>query len=143
MASSFPISVDNFKKLQDISQNQAEDIARYKTLREKTVLTSEEEAELSALKASLSSVLIEITDWNDVTDAIINIQSFFLNDVDTYINTKKTEFQIEIDKFDHKDLYDNGVTYQKWNVVVYDNETFISKINNNIGNTDNRPLLIH
>lgn len=133
--SQFPLQVDQIKRLQDFPQSQAANIARYQTLRQRSNLTSEEQMELQQLSSILSTYILTAEDFNLMASAIEATQQFTKDNVDGYFQSKQEEFEQVLNKFTVKGQYDNTVTYQKWNVVTYDYETYISKHDNNLGNT--------
>jgi len=155
--SQFPLQVDQIKRLQDFPQSQAANIARYQTLRQRSNLTSEEQMELQQLSSILSTYILTAEDFNLMASAIEATQVHLKNNVDGYIQAKQEEFNnivqtkeqmftntIEIkeqefnatlNNFTVRDQYNPTVIYQKWNIVTYGYETYLSKHDNNIGNT--------
>jgi len=132
--SQFPMQVDKLKRLQDFSQSQASNIARYQELRKRSTLTTEEQNELQQLSNILSNYILSTEDFNLMASAIEATQQFTKDNVDGYFQSRQEEFEQVLNKFTVKGQYDNTVTYQKWNVVTYDSETYLSKHDNNLGN---------
>lgn len=144
--SQFPLQVDQIKRLQDFPQSQAANIARYQTLRQRSNLTSEEQMELQQLSSILSTYILTAEDFNLMASAIESTQAHLKNNVDGYIQakqeefnnivqTKEQEFNTTLNNFTVRGQYDPTVIYQKWNIVTYGYETYLSKHDNNIGNT--------
>ena len=155
--SQFPIQLDSIKRVQDFPQSQAINVRRYNELKIKSNLTTDEQSELNNLKITLDSYIITSTDFNLMASAIESTQQFTKDNVDGYltskqiefqgiidtkendftgiINTKENEFTATINQFADKGAYDNNVTYYKWNAVTYNSETFLSKHDDNKGNT--------
>lgn len=133
--SQFPVQVDELKKLQDFPQSEATNISRYNELRMKSTLTSTEQTELANLRSILNNYLLTAEDFNLMANAIEATQQFTKDNVDGYFQIKQNEFNQILNKFNYKNLYDNATTYQQWNIVTYNNETYMSKHDNNLGNT--------
>jgi len=141
--STFPNEIDVFKQKFDIPNSMMPSVVRFKQLKEKSSLTSAEQTELNNLIQELDNYLFTPEDWNKFTDALVNMEIFIKdnvegyvtqkqNEIQTYIDTKQQEFNAEIQKFSYKGQYNSTTTYQMWNAVTYNHETFISKQNNNL-----------
>lgn len=141
MASKFPEEIDKLKRVQNFPQSQAGNVKRYNELRTKSNLTSSEQSELQNLTQTLSPYMKTVDDMNLEVDAIENVQKFFKQEVDGYVNakqsemqsyadTKKNEVEAEISKFSYKGNYRSDLTYQQRNYVTYNdgtgNNTFIA-----------------
>lgn len=143
--SNFPNQIDIIKRLQDYPQSQAINIARYNELRQKSSLTSAEQAELASLRSTIGAYLLGAEDWNQVAETLESIQEFFRDNVDgyiedkqeeisTYAELKKDEFDAVLAQFTNKGLWSNLTTYAKWNTVLYNYETYMSLQNGNLNN---------
>lgn len=143
--SNFPNQIDIIKRLQDYPQSQAINIARYNELRQKSSLTSAEQAELASLRSTIGAYLLGAEDWNQVAETLESIQEFFRDNVDgyiedkqeeisTYAELKKDEFDAVLAQFTNKGLWSNLTTYSKWNTVLYNYETYMSLQNGNLNN---------
>ncbi len=143
--SNFPLQIDEIKRVQDFPQSQAANIKRYDELRKKSTLTSDEQMELADLRIIIDAYKINADDWNLVADAIETGQEFFKDNVDgyvqgkqveiaTYAEDKKSEFDVVLNQFSNKGLWSNLTTYQKWNTVSYNYETYMSLKNGNLNN---------
>lgn len=132
--SKFPAEIDSFPILTDITIADVVNIRRYKELREKSSLTASEQAELNALITNLTTAgkLITAEYHNKVTDSIVAIQTFFKDNVDGYIKQKQEEFDRILQQFSDKGNWSPEITYQQWNTVVYNHETYLSRKNNNL-----------
>ena len=144
--STFPNEIDVFAQKFDIPSSMMPSVVRFKQLKEKSSLTSTEQVELDNLIQALNEYLFTPEDWNKFADALINMEIFIKDNVEgyviqkqsemqTYVDTKQLEFDAEIQKFSHKGQYSSTTTYQMWNTVTYNYETFISKQNNNLNHT--------
>lgn len=128
----FPAQIDEFQIHTDISYNDIVNLNRYKDLKLKPNRTSLENEELNNLTILLRPKMFIPDDLNKLQDCIINLETFFKNETEGYILQKQNEFNAEIQKFSYKGQYNSTSTYQMWNVVTYNYETYISKQNNNI-----------
>ncbi len=133
--STFPLNIDSFKIITDYPASKASAVAEFQTLKSKTSLTSAEQSRLNELLIELDPYMIKPSDWEQVTSAITNVETHYKNNVDGYIQTKQAEFNATLAKFSYKGLYDSNTTYQQWNVVTYNYETYLSKQDNNLNHT--------
>lgn len=144
--STFPNSIDEFIEHVDITPNDVVRVKRFQELKTKSSLTSAEQSELQNLTNLLRDKIFTPEDFNKLQDCITNMEIFIKDNVEgyviqkqsemqTYVDTKKLEFDAEIQKFSHKGQYSSTTTYQMWNTVTYNYETFISKQNNNLNHT--------
>lgn len=133
--STFPDEIDSFIRKRDLTYNEIVLFNEYRTLKLKPNRTPEENDRLNELTNLLREASFLPDDLNKLQDCIINLETFFKNNVDDYILLKQQEFQAEIQKFKYKGQYNPTTIYQMWNVVTYNHETYISKQDNNINHT--------
>lgn len=133
--STFPDEIDSFVRKRDLTYNEIVLFNEYRTLKLKPNRTPEENDRLNELTNLLREASFLPDDLNKLQDCIINLETFFKNNVHDYILQKQQEFQAEIQKFKHKGQYNPTTIYQMWNVVTYNHETYISKQDNNINHT--------
>jgi hypothetical protein len=79
--SNFPNNVDSLPELSNILTSDQPNVDRYKTLLMQATRTSDEETELSNLKTTLATKLIDAEYFNFLSDAIVATQDYFLNQV--------------------------------------------------------------
>lgn len=125
--SNFPNDVDTFINHTNIQASDQINVQRFQELTLKSNRTTTEDDELNTLTQTLRDKLILPQDFNSLQESISNLQMFFKTNVEGYINDKQIEFQIEIDKFNHKGEYNPTTQYYKRNTVTYNGETFICK----------------
>lgn len=123
--STFPISIDAFIENTEISASDRPLLTRYQELKLKASRTPNEDDELASLTNTLRTKLMTAEDYNHMKDAIVNLQSFFRDETDGYIQTKQTEFQSELDKFTHRGEFNSTVQYRKKNTVTFNGETYL------------------
>lgn len=131
----FPDEIDSFVRKRDLTYNEIALFNEYRTLKLKPNRTPEENDRLNELTNLLREPSFLPDDLNKLQDCIINLETFFKNNVHDYIFQKQQEFQAEIQKFKHKGQYNPTTIYQMWNTVTYNHETYISKQDNNINHT--------
>jgi hypothetical protein len=79
--SNFPNNVDSLPELSNILTSDQPNVDRYKTLLMQATRTSDEETELSNLKTTLATKLVDAEYFNFLSDAIVATQNYFLNQV--------------------------------------------------------------
>ena len=117
--STFPASIDDILELYTLPASQKTNALRYQELIMKTSLTQAESDELAGLIAILQNYIIDVEKWNKFGDILINMQNFFKNETEGYIETKQIEFQAEIDKFTYRGVYTPGTSYYTKNIVEF------------------------
>jgi hypothetical protein len=95
--STFPTSIDSFVEHFELSASDKPLLTRFQELRLKSSLTPTESDELSTLSTQLRNKLISAEDFNKLQDAIVNLQTFFRDETDGFIQGKQIEFQGYID----------------------------------------------
>ena len=138
--STFPNQLDVFREIVDISPSKKVQAKRYQELKMKEVLSPAEVSELNSLMTELQEFIVTPEYTNKMLDALINLESFFLNEtagfvnnkqteMNTYVDTKKTEMQTEINSFNYKGAYSPSTSYLKNNFVDFNdgssNQTYI------------------
>jgi len=131
--STFPDEIDSFVRKRDLTYNEIVLFNEYRALKLKPNRTPEENDRLNELTNLLRESSFLPDDLNKLQDCIINLETFFKNQTEDYILQKQQEFNAEIQKFSYKGQYNSTTTYQMWNVVTYNHETYVSKQNNNMG----------
>ena len=136
----FPNQLDSFRELVDISPSKKVQAKRYQELKMKEVLSPAEVSELNSLMTELQDFIVTPEYTNKMLDALVNLESFFLNEtvgfvnikqteMNTYVDTKKTEMQTEINKFNNKGTFNISAQYYKNNFVDFNdgssNQTYI------------------
>ncbi|NFQ98330.1 hypothetical protein FDF84_06500, partial [Clostridium botulinum] len=141
--SNFPSQIDKLKTLpefQEISVKQWKSFSKWNELISKgSNMTENDINELNRLlKSDLRDVQITSTDWNKLCASVTNLEDYIINhifpDISKMINekekeftaivTKKTqEFNIKIDNFVDKGIYNNDTHYNKNNFIHYDDGT--------------------
>lgn len=91
--SNFPQTVDSFLYRVNIQANDKVDIARINELTLKTTLTTAEQDELSNLIAKHRNKLFQAEDINAIQDSLSNLQIFFKDKVEGYLNNSVASIQ--------------------------------------------------
>lgn len=128
--SSFPNEVDQFLELYNLPASQRQNARRFQDLRTKENLTPIEQEELNTLTVTLQDYIDDVEKRNLLGDAIVNLQNFFLNETVGFIQEKQNDFQQEINKFNYKNEWQPNIRYYKNNIVTYEGNTYIAKVEN-------------
>lgn len=126
--STFPTAIDTFIQNQEISASDIPLLLRYQELTLKVSKSPSESDELSNLLTQLRSKLMTAEDYNHMKDAIKNVQTFFRDSTDGYIQTKQSEFQGLLDRFTHKGEFNSTIQYKTWNTITYQGETYLALV---------------
>lgn len=120
---------DVFKENYDLSPSLKPLALEYQNLKSKTTLTPTEVQRLNELMTILEDFIITAEKINYFQDAVSSTQKFFVENTVGYIQTKQTEFQAEIDKFNNMGTFNITTQYYKNNFVDFNdgagNQTYI------------------
>lgn len=83
----FPDQIDSFNYLSEVLASDKTNIDRYQVLVLKENRTAEEDTELANLKTTLATKIVSSESFNKLFDCIVNLESFFKNDVEAYLDT--------------------------------------------------------
>ena len=119
---------DQILELFSLPPSQRNNMKRYQELKLKENLTTDEQNELNSLTVALQHYIISEERMNLFGDILINIK-FFKEGVEPYIESKKLEFQAEVDKLNYRAEWQPGVQYYK-NIVTSGGEGYIAKLDN-------------
>lgn len=128
--SDFPNSIDSFINHTNITASDQSDISTYEELFLKTNRTPTEDDQLNSLTQKLRSKLILPEDINFLQESIMNLQSFFKDNVEGYISQRQSEFDAKVDKFVDRGKYDPTIQYYEKNIVYYNGYIYIAKADN-------------
>ncbi len=121
---------DQILELFSLPASQRNNMKRYQELKLKENLTTNEQDELNNLTIALQHYIISEERMNLFGDILINMQKFFIENVEPYIESKKLDFQAEVDKLTYRGEWQPGVQYYQKNVVTSGGEGYIAKVNN-------------
>jgi hypothetical protein len=127
----FPENEDIWENMQDISASDVPLLKQYQNYVIAGDIASAEQ--LINNNPSLEKKLINGNKLNRIMQGVKGVQRFFLSNVIGFIQTKQQEFQAYIDKFIDKGDYDVSKTYNKNNLVRYNNELYMALKDNMIG----------
>ena len=128
--STFPDKLDNILELFDLPPSQKPNLKRFQELKSKESLSPAEQQELNQLTIILQPYMPDVETWNLFGDILINMQKFFKEDVEPYIENKKLEFQAEVDKLTYRGEWQPNIWYYAKNIVTLGGEGYISKTDN-------------
>lgn len=63
--------------------------------------------------------IIQATDLNKLSNAMLALERFYKNDIEDYIDTKQSEWISIINQFSYKGTWETGTTYAVNNIVSY------------------------
>lgn len=135
--STFPTAIDQITEVYDLTPSLAVQAARWQVLKLKANKTSEEIDEFNNLTIQLENYILSAEKFNKAFDMVIATQTHYRDNVVGYVELKQLEMQAELDKFTYLGIYNNSTTYNKWNVVTYSGETYLSLVNTNLNHTPN------
>jgi hypothetical protein len=120
--SKFPQEIDSFVELYDIPPSLMAKAKRYQELKMKPSLTSMEQNELNQLSNELGHYIITPETWNKFADAVVNVETFFKEEVDGYIDQKQSEWANYVKDFRYVGVHDENKTYKFQNMVQLSEE---------------------
>ena len=118
--SQFPEQLDTILELFNLPPSQKDNAARYQYLATKENLSSLEQTELNNLSVILQDYLPDVETWNLFGDILINMQKFFKEGVEPFVN-------------DLKDNALNEIEDKKQDIIDYMDSTEAGLIRNDIG----------
>ena len=90
--SGFPVQgVDKIIELFDLPHEQKANVQRYQILKTKSNLDTSEGLELNALVSTLQRYIIDVEKWNKFGDIVVNMQRFFIEDIEPYVEDMRTD----------------------------------------------------
>lgn len=96
--STFPTKIDSFIEHYEISATDIPLLRRFQELKLKTSLTPMESDELASLTSRLRDKLHTAEDFNKLQDAITNLQIFFRDKVDGYVQSKQNQMEAFVEE---------------------------------------------
>lgn len=123
--STFPQKVDTFTELFDLPPNLVAKAKRYQALKIQPTLTASEQAELNSITTELEGYIISPEVFNKMNDAITNVETFFLNEVDGYIDGKQLEWASYVNAFKLAGVYNATTQYKFQNMVTYNGDLYL------------------
>ncbi|MGJ0846655.1 hypothetical protein ACR77J_08200 [Tissierella praeacuta] len=124
--SDFPENIDLIKEKYNLPASLKPSLGRFQELTKKQDLSPSEQVELNSLTITLNPYIPDPEYLNFIGDAVINSQKFFKNGVEPYIESKKIEFQQEVDKLTTRGEWQPNVQYYKNNIVTSSGEGYIA-----------------
>lgn len=123
----FPMAIDTFTEMYDLPPSLVSKAKRMQELKMQPSLSSIEQEELVQLVKDLGQYMVTPENFNKFQDALTNIESFLLNELDGYIEDKQSEWSSMITNFSLKGEYDSAKQYYFQNMVTYNGSLYICK----------------
>lgn len=136
--SNFPNTVDSFTPRTNISASDKIDINRIRDLNLQTSLTTSEQTELTNLINKQRNKLILADDFNALQQSISNLQMFFQQNVQGYIDTMQSNVATTVNNGTTaiqtaKDDALSAIEAKKENIITYMDSTTAGSIRNDLG----------
>lgn len=93
----FPEQIDSFIRHYDIGATDVPNVERYQLLKSKDTLTSVETEEMNSLLSALREKIWIAEDLNKVQDALVNLETFFKYQTETYIEQLFAQYDSRMD----------------------------------------------
>lgn len=123
--SEFPKKIDTFTELFDLPADKVNAAIELNKLKQKAVLDNNEQNRISALSAELQDYLITPETMNKLTDALVELETFFLNEVDGYIKNKQREWDQYVKDFNFVGVWSSSGKYKRQNLVSYSGNLYL------------------
>lgn len=109
----YPYDKVEFQQKYDLPIRLVASANRYKELKQKEVLTGDENAELNLLATTLLNYIITADDYNKVFTAVDNMQDYVADTITSHLNTfLNTHFESTYFEFDNF-IYRDGFKYKR------------------------------
>lgn len=115
--STFPEQIDSFVELYDLPPNLATQARRYQELKMKPTLTSLEQNELNGLTTQLSQFIIMPETFNKFADAVVNVETFFTQEVMGFIEAKQVLWESYVKAFKYIGVHSASNAYKFQNMA--------------------------
>ena len=123
----FPANIDQFITRNPVLASDVTDLNTYKTLTTTANLTPTQQDQLTALTTTLRDKILLPLDVNLIQQAIQNLEAFFLNSVNGYVNQQTSSFDATLKNFSYQEVWSSVVTYKAWNIITYSNGVYFAK----------------
>ncbi|KEK23935.1 hypothetical protein [Bacillus gaemokensis] len=123
--STFPEQIDSFVELFDLPPSKVAQAKRFQELKMKPTLNATEQTELNNLVISLGNYIITPETWNKFADALVNVETFFTQEVMEFIEAKQALWATYVNDFVHKGVYNTSTQYKFQNMVTYNGDLYL------------------
>ncbi|WP_410988624.1 hypothetical protein [Bacillus cereus] len=123
--STFPEKIDSFVELFDLPPSKVVHAKRFQELKMKPTLNATEQTELNGLVVSLGNYIITPETWNKFADSLVNVQTFFTQEVMKFIEAKQVLWAGYVKDFAHQGVYNVSVQYKFQNMVTYNGDLYL------------------
>lgn len=119
--STFPNQIDSFPELYDLPPNLVTQAKRYQELKMKPTLTSAEQGELNGLSTQLAQFIITPETFNKFADAVVNVETFFTQEVMGFIEAKQVLWDSYVKAFKYIGVHSTATAYKFQNMAKSSN----------------------
>jgi len=127
--STFPQQIDSFIELFDLPPNKVASAKRFQELKQKPTLNSTEQTELNALVVTLGNYIVTPETWNKFADSIVNLETFFTQEVMGFIEAKQVDWATYVNSFKFIGVYSVATSYKFQNMITYLGDLYLCKVN--------------
>lgn len=113
----FPDRLDNFPSFLNINASDGNYIKRYQLAIQEGDYNKAQEAYKEI--PNVERKLISAKHLNKLSDACLAVEKFYKTDIKDYIENKQKEWEIIVDRFQYKGIWNAGTQYEKNNYVDY------------------------
>jgi hypothetical protein len=128
-------TIDTFIEHYSLTYDELISANRYRTLKLQASKTTSEITEMNSILSALRNKIIIEDDFNKLQEAMTNMEVYLKTNIADYLAQKQVEWSAVIGQFMPMGNYNNSATYKKWNVVMYNYESYVSKVDNNLNHT--------
>lgn len=123
--STFPHEIDTFAELYDLPPSKVVGARRFQELKQKPSLTTLEQEELNALVVDLGNYIITPETWNKFADALVNVETFFTQEVMEFIEAKQVEWTTYVKNFKYVGIHNSSNSYKAHNQVKFNGDLYL------------------
>lgn len=123
--SKFPQEIDTFVELYDLPPSKVSQAKRFQELKQKPSLNANEQTELNSLVVDLGNYIISPETWNKFADALVNVESFFTQEVMGFIEAKQALWDTYVKNFKYVGKYSESQQYKYQNQVTFNGDLYL------------------
>lgn len=123
--STFPEKIDSFVELYDLPPSKVAKAKRLQDLKQKPTLNATEQDELNNLVVELGNYIITPETWNKFADSLVNVETFFTQEVMGYIEAKQKLWDSYVKAFTYKGVYNAETQYRYQNMITYNGDLYL------------------
>lgn len=123
--SDFPKKVDTFPELFDLPHDKVKEALELTQLKQKPTLDNNEQNRIKALTVGLKDYLITPEFMNKLADCIVELETFFDQNVRGYIQKKQVEWDTYVNDFRFVGVWDAKKKYKRQNMITFKGDLYL------------------